>query len=284
MAFNKVLLAKQINGNIEYLYPKTTADMVLYTDSSTNKQTTIQDELDSIKAVYKNYETSIKNNADNIKDLDDKKIDMPIDDTGKPVDGTNGQILQSDDNGNVSWIDYVAENMLRKKTGNITVEDSLRNLDSETYFLRERKLNAPLDDEYRVLEGNRGQILQSDGDGGTVWVDYVPNGLLAVAIKGTENGGYWGYNDYQDRYPGQEVTVSGGYTVTPNTQITIQFSQEQTEIFQEKNLYFLPETRTLSIQDPSTGETTYKTVVVILAVGDIPENDYIFQVTATEVA
>lgn len=198
MAINKVLLAKQINGEIEYLYPKTTADQVLYNDT-------------------------------------------------------------------------------------LTVKNLIDNLNRETFDLYEKKINKPIDEDSGYpTDGYSGQILQSNGDGTTSWIDYIANGLSAIRIVGTNSGGEWGYINYNDIYQGQIVQVSN-YNITPNSQITIQFTEEQAEVFQEKNLSFLPETRTVSIQGPN-GEITYKTFVIIFAVGDIPENDYTMQVTVTEVA
>lgn len=202
MGFNKIVLAKQINGEIEYLYPKTTADMVLCKYGHI-PETTVQASLDMI--------------SDDIADLSLNKISLPVDIMGDPVYGNRNQILSMDEDGNY-----------------------------------------------------------------TKWIDYIPNGLSVIHITGTNNYGEWGYITYGDRYQGQIVHVSN-YDITPNSQVTIQFTEEQAEIFQEKNLSFLPEVRTYELQGPN-GETTYKTIVIIFAVGDIPENDYNLQVTVTEVA
>ena len=43
MAINKATLAKEVDGKIEYIYPKTTADMVEYTSSQT-----VKDKLDAL--------------------------------------------------------------------------------------------------------------------------------------------------------------------------------------------------------------------------------------------
>ena len=201
MAINKVLLAKQINGEIEYLYPKTTADMVLCKYGHI-PETTVQESLDYI--------------SNDIADLINYKMDSPKNEMGDPVNGNPGQILSINEN-------YEKE-----------------------------------------------------------WIDYIPNGLSVIRVVGTNDGGEWGYDAFSDRYQSQVVQVSN-YDITPNSQITIQFTDQQAEIFQEKNLSFLPETRTVSLQGPN-GEITYRTYVIVYAYGDIPENSYTLQVTVTEVA
>ena len=339
MAINKVLLAKQINGVIEYLYPKTSADQVLYTDASTNEISTVQDEIASIKVeqltqnnniekntddiaaltkivdsntsdisgIREGYETqndnieknaddiaaikaeqlsqntAIEKNTSDINILDSHKISMPVNESGNPVNGNNGQILRSDGNGSTSWVNYRSDEILYEDPGNLTVHDILDNLNSETFFLRENKVNMPNDEDSSFpTEGYRGQILQSNGDGTTSWVDYIPNGLSAIRIVGTNDGGEWGYINYNDRYQSQIVQVSN-YDITPNSQITIQFTDQQAEIFEEKYLSFLPEVRTVSLVGPN-GETEYRTYAIVYACGDIPENSYTLQVTVSEVA
>lgn len=191
MGINKVLLAKQINGEIEYLYPKTTADMVLCKYGHI-PETTVQESLDYI--------------SDDIANLLSNKMDLPKNIMG---DGTYG---------------------------------------------------------------DRGQILIMNDDGYPEWTDYIANGKSVIHIKGTSNGGEWGYDNYNDRYQSQVVQVAD-YNITPNSQVNIQLSSSQSSIFSDNYLSFSVETRTINGVPK----------VLVFALGNIPEDDYIVRAIVTEV-
>lgn len=67
----------------------------------------------------------------------------------------------------------------------------------------------------------------------------------------------------------QEVEVTNA-TITPNSKVDLQPSSEQLVIFHEKDLAFVAENE--------------DGVVSVFCVGQVPENDYVIQVTTMEVA
>jgi hypothetical protein len=73
ITINDATLARQVNGEIEYIYPKTRADLVEY------------------------------DSTQNIKEKIDNKVNSPIDDEGNNNNGTKGQVLVSNGDGTTHW-------------------------------------------------------------------------------------------------------------------------------------------------------------------------------------
>ena len=82
---NRATLARQVNGEIEYIYPKTYADLVEY-DSSQN----IKEKIDELIA---NSEGDLN-----------VKVDKPLDEDGNIYNGTKGQVLETNGDGTTSWV------------------------------------------------------------------------------------------------------------------------------------------------------------------------------------
>lgn len=59
MAINKGTLAKEVNGIVEYIYPKTASDIVEYTPAQS-----VKEKLDSLDASTSNLSTNINNKLD----------------------------------------------------------------------------------------------------------------------------------------------------------------------------------------------------------------------------
>lgn len=59
MAINKGTLAKEVNGIVEYIYPKTASDIVEYTSTQS-----VKDKLDSLDTSTSNLSTNINNKLD----------------------------------------------------------------------------------------------------------------------------------------------------------------------------------------------------------------------------
>jgi hypothetical protein len=70
---NEATLARQVNGEIEYVYPKTRANLVEY------------------------------DSTQNIKEKIDNKLDLPVNEDGNSSNGTNGQVLVTNGDGSTSW-------------------------------------------------------------------------------------------------------------------------------------------------------------------------------------
>lgn len=150
VTINHATLARQVNGEIEYIYPKTNAELVEY-DENQN----IKEKIDSIAS-----------SAENI----DGKLDKPTD-----SNGTNGQILASNGDGTTSWIDP-SNDIETDETLSVegaaaeakAVGDAIDDID-------QAKVNKP-----DVGDGGAGQVLESNGDGTTSWVSrarvYVGDG------------------------------------------------------------------------------------------------------------
>ena len=85
ITINRATLARQINGEIEYIYPKTYADLVEY-DSTQS----IKEKIDSI--------TDDRN--DDLK----TKLNKPVNDNGSINDGIAGQVLETNGDGTTSWV------------------------------------------------------------------------------------------------------------------------------------------------------------------------------------
>lgn len=81
---NHATLARQVDGEIQYIYPKTTAELVEY-DSSQS----VKDKIDSIAA---GGNVNVEN-----------KVDKPLDNDGNAYNGTEGQVLETNGDGTTSW-------------------------------------------------------------------------------------------------------------------------------------------------------------------------------------
>ena len=187
---NRATLARQVNGEIEYIYPKTTADLVEY-DSSQD----IKEKIDDIVA--------------NAKSDLEVKVDKPLDEDGNIYNGTAGQVLETNGDGTTSWVSrakvYVGTDEMpegydikldpNKVNINIdkslTVEgsaadakavgDAIDNINDVINNLdMADKVDMPLDDDGLPYNGMGGQVLETNGDGTTSWVSrarvYVGSG------------------------------------------------------------------------------------------------------------
>ena len=85
---NRATLARQVNGEIEYIYPKTYADMVEYDENQT-----VQDKIDSMAEQIDNGEIDVAN-----------KVDKPLDKDGNLYNGEKGQVLETNGDGTTSWV------------------------------------------------------------------------------------------------------------------------------------------------------------------------------------
>ena len=81
MAITYGTLAQEVDGKIEYVYPKTTANMVEY-DISQN----------------------VKEKIDSIDDALDNKVNKPLDKDGISYDGKEGEVLETNGDGTTSWV------------------------------------------------------------------------------------------------------------------------------------------------------------------------------------
>ena len=95
MAINKGTLAKEVNGVIEYIYPKTTSEIVEYTPTQS-----VKDKLDSLDSSASSLSTNINNKLD------------------KTLKGASNGLAELDSNGKVpssqlpSYVDDVIEGYL----------------------------------------------------------------------------------------------------------------------------------------------------------------------------
>lgn len=166
ITINRATLARQVNGEIEYIYPKTYADLVEY-DSTQN----VKEKIDSI---VEDNENSLKN-----------KVNIPLNEVGDPINGNNGQVLVTKGDGTTSWEDKTnVDNTLSiantaadaKATGDAInqLRDDLDNIEMDN------KIDKPLDSNGMLYNGNEGEVLESNGDGTTSWVHrarvFVGNG------------------------------------------------------------------------------------------------------------
>ena len=81
---NRATLARRVNDEIEYIYPKTYSDLVEY-DSTQN----VKEKIDSIDI-----------NTEN-------KVNKPVDENGNIIDGEPGQVLETNGDGTTKWVKYV---------------------------------------------------------------------------------------------------------------------------------------------------------------------------------
>lgn len=177
---NRATLARQVNGEIEYIYPKTYADLVEYDSSQT-----VKEKIDSIVT-----------NAES--DLADK-VNKPLDEDGNVYDGIAGQVIETNGDGTTSWVTrpkiYIGSDEMPEgydfkldpdkininidKT--LTVEDAaadakavgdaIDNINNTISNLdMSDKVDMPLDDSGSPYDGTTGQVLETNGDGTTSWV------------------------------------------------------------------------------------------------------------------
>lgn len=110
MAYVFGTLAQEVDGIVEYIYPKTLATMVEY-DTTMN----VKEKIDSL-AEY--FESNLNEKFGTITDYleknkhDNTKVNKPIQ-NNEPYDGKAGQMLESNGDGTTSWMDcakiYVGE-------------------------------------------------------------------------------------------------------------------------------------------------------------------------------
>ena len=176
---NRATLARQVNGEIEYIYPKTEADLVEYEAGKTVKEKIESMDVDT-----------------------DSKVNAPLDKDGDVIDGAVGQVLESNGDGTTSWVTrarvYVGSGEMpegydvqidphataieiddtlskqggiaeAKATGDAIarLEEAIENITVESDG---NKVNAPLDNSGKVNNGKDGQVLETNGDGTTSWV------------------------------------------------------------------------------------------------------------------
>lgn len=190
MAFtiNRATLARQVKGDIEYIYPKTDAELVEY-DSSQNIK-------EKIESIVENIDVDLEN-----------KIDKPLDEDGVAYNGTAGQVLETNGDGTTSWVTrqkvYVgsgdmpegydvqidpdsiateidkglntenaaadakavgdAINSINESINNF--HDSIGNVSGDL----NTKVDKPTKDG-SIFYGDPGQVLETNGDGTTSWV------------------------------------------------------------------------------------------------------------------
>lgn len=162
---NRATLARQVNGEIQYIYPKTYADMVEYDENS---------------------KENIKDIIDNINSNSDKKVNSPIDNNGNVDNGTSGQILSTNADGTTSWVDLkeINPDLLIKVDPTLKEEgkaadakavgDAISNLEESIESLDDAsKVNKPIGEDGNAYDGEAGQILETNGDGSTSWVKYA---------------------------------------------------------------------------------------------------------------
>ena len=177
---NRATLARQVNGEIEYIYPKTEAELVEY-ESGQN----------------------VKQKIESIDKVNDAKINLPVDSEGNVIYGEEGQVLETNADGTTRWVSrarvYVGSGDMPEgydvqidpdaegieidhtltKEGAVAdakaagdaiarLEEAMENIAAETSG---DKLNAPVDSKGNLDTGKDGQVLESNGDGSTSWVD-----------------------------------------------------------------------------------------------------------------
>ena len=193
---NKATLARRVNNEIEYIYPKTYAELVEYDDTQS-----IKEKIDSL---------DVGSGAEN-------KLDKPIDAEGNFINGTEGQVLKSNGDGSTFWADSddihldttllaaglaadskavgdeiykltnivntnmtAANNSIHAISDNIdsindsieSINDSIDTVNNSIDTMNDslsKKINKPLDVHGNVTDGEAKQMLVSNGDGTTNW-------------------------------------------------------------------------------------------------------------------
>ena len=190
ITINKATLARQVNGEIEYVYPKTTSDLVEY-DASQN----VKEKIDSMANDIKNVETS-----------DSNKINKPLDSENKPHNGTAGYVLETNGDGTTSWVHrarvYVGSDEMPEGY-DVQIDPNGTSIDLDRTLSKDgavaeasavgaavkninkdiaNKVNIPIDKDGKAFNGTAGYVLETNGDGTTSWVQrarvYVGSGEM----------------------------------------------------------------------------------------------------------
>ena len=171
---------------------------------------------------------------------------------------------------------------IKTNSDNITkANNNISSLNTRCNELEESKINMPLDEYNDFTDGYEGQILQSNGDGTTKWIDFIPANSSTITLYNDR----WEYDNSVGAY-GQVVTVTN-YNITQNSQVNLRLSASQAVEFQNRNFSFMAETITTTLEHAVTGEITYVTHVMVYSIGDVPteeDEDYVIQVVIREVA
>ena len=183
---NHATLARQVNGEIEYIYPKTTSELVEY-DSTQN----IKEKIDSIGIDFEE-----KINA---------KVNKPLDEDGIINNGIDGQVLETNGDGTTSWVTrariYIGSGDMpegydikldpdkvntdidktltiegaaadAKATGDAiaSINDDITDINNNITDNMKFKVSKPIDEDGNEYDGETGQVLETNGDGTTSWV------------------------------------------------------------------------------------------------------------------
>lgn len=181
---NHATLARQVNGEIEYIYPKTDGTLVAY-DSTQN----IKEKIDSI----------VENIENANEELLENKVDKPLDEDGNGYNGTAGQVLETNGDGTTSWVTrpkvYVGSDEMPEGY-DVQIDPNKINIDIDKTLTVEGaaaeakavgeaitninntinnldmydKVDMPLDSTGNPYDGTSGQVLETNGDGSTSWV------------------------------------------------------------------------------------------------------------------
>lgn len=190
---NKATLARQVNGELEYIYPKTDSELVRY-DSEKN----VKEKIDSISS--------------DVSTINVNKLDKPVDDNGDITAGIPGQVLETNGDGTASWVTrvrvYVGSEDLpegydikidpdklnteidtelnkegaaadAKATGKAIdglegsigiLENAIEKMNTGVQDRLDYKVDKPVDSTGNTTNGEIGQVLETNGDGTTSWV------------------------------------------------------------------------------------------------------------------
>lgn len=194
---NRATLARRVNNEIEYIYPKTYAELVEYDDTQS-----VKEKIDSLESGGIDVES---------------KVNKPVDNNGNFTNGTEGQVLKSNGDGTTFWDDSVDieldetlnvkglaadsktvgdaidsltvtvnSNMAAVNISIDTINDSIDTVNSSVDTINNnidiindnidtvndnmlKKLNKPVDNHGNITDGEAKQMLVSNGDGSTSW-------------------------------------------------------------------------------------------------------------------
>ena len=127
MAINKGTIAKEVNGIVEYIYPKTTADIVEYSLTES-----VKDILDSLNTIAREYDGDIANiiavigdeNSGIIKDINDLK---EVIDNLDIASSTNNGLMSSEDKVKLDGIEVGANRTIVDRALNIESTNPVQN-------------------------------------------------------------------------------------------------------------------------------------------------------------
>ena len=85
ITINRATLARQVNNEIEYIYPKTDAELVKY---------------DATQSIKEKIDSIISGTVDDLT----TKLDKPVNEDGSANNGTSGQVLETNGDGTTSWV------------------------------------------------------------------------------------------------------------------------------------------------------------------------------------